>query len=169
VYGLAEGAAPFGLTSGSGYQWVTDQGRQKLVRFSAPTPPGITLEKHTNGEDADLPPGPSIQVGGEVVWTYVVENTGGVDLTDVTVVDDNGTPGDTADDYVCLLGELAAGMLDDSTCMQVGVAEEGEYSNTARVTGAYDSAEVSDEDSSHYTGSEDYYVYLPLVLRSYSP
>ena len=166
VYGLAEDAEPFGLTSGSGYQWVSDPGRQKLVRFPAPSLPGISLEKHTNGEDADLPPGPTIQVGEEVVWTYVVENIGGVDLTDVTVVDDNGTPGDIGDDYECPIGELAAGMVDDTTCMQVGVAEEGEYGNIARVTGAYDGGEVSDEDPSHYTGGTDYYIYLPLIIKN---
>ena len=166
VYGLAEGAEPFGLTSGSGYQWVSDPGRQKLVRFPAPSLPGITLEKYTNGEDADLPPGPSIQVGEEVVWTYVVENSGGVNLTDVTVVDDNGTPGDTGDDYECPIGELASGMVDDSTCTQVGVAEEGEYGNIAQVTGTYDGGEVSDEDPSHYTGGADYYIYLPLTIKN---
>ena len=165
VYGLAEGAQPFGLASGSGYQWVTDPGRQKLVRIPAPSLPGISLEKYTNGEDADLSPGPTIQVGEEVVWTYVVENSGEVDLTDVTVVDDNGTPGEPADDYECPIGELAVGMVND-TCTQVGAAVEGEYGNTARVTATYGGSEVWDEDSSHYTGTSSYYIYLPLVLKN---
>ena len=165
VYELAEGAEPFGLAPGSGYQWITDPGRQKLVRFSAPLLPGISLEKYTNGEDADAAPGPTIQVGEEVVWTYVVENSGEVDLTDVTVVDDNGTPGEPADDYECPIGELAVGMVND-TCTQVGAAVEGEYGNTARVTATYGGSEVWDEDSSHYTGTSSYYIYLPLVLKN---
>ena len=31
--------------------------------------------------------------GGQVTYTYMVRNTGGVTITNVTVVDDNGTPG----------------------------------------------------------------------------
>ncbi len=39
----------------------------------------ITLEKYTNGVDADEPVGALIPVGGAVEWTYVITNTG--DLT----------------------------------------------------------------------------------------
>ena len=46
--------------------------------------PDIDIEKATNGEDADTPTGPEIPVGGAVEWTYVVTNTGNVDLTNVT-------------------------------------------------------------------------------------
>ena len=38
--------------------------------------PGIDIEKSTNGDDADQPPGPFIPVGNPVVWTYVVRNDG---------------------------------------------------------------------------------------------
>jgi streptogramin lyase len=34
VYQLSAGAEPFDLASSSGYHWVTDQGRQKLVRLA---------------------------------------------------------------------------------------------------------------------------------------
>ena len=51
---------------------------------------GISIEKSTNGFDADSPPGPPILVGDPVNWTYVVTNTGDVDLTAVVVTDDQG-------------------------------------------------------------------------------
>jgi uncharacterized repeat protein (TIGR01451 family) len=52
----------------------------------------IKLEKLVNGEDADQPPGPEVQVGDTVVFTYKVTNTGDVDLTITSLFDDNGTP-----------------------------------------------------------------------------
>jgi|GEM_PF-6898268 len=46
--------------------------------------PGIDIEKSTNGIPADLPgddpAGPEILAGSDVTWTYVIENTGNVDL-----------------------------------------------------------------------------------------
>jgi streptogramin lyase len=38
VYQLPAGANPYGIAHSAGYVWVTDQGRQKLARFS-PAPP----------------------------------------------------------------------------------------------------------------------------------
>ena len=48
----------------------------------------IRVEKSTNGEDADDETGPEIPIGSPVVWTYVVTNTGSLDLTGVTLTDD---------------------------------------------------------------------------------
>ncbi len=56
--------------------------------------PSIDIEKLTNGDNADLAPGRYIPVGDPVNWTYVVTNTGNVELTDVSVVD---LPTDPAD------------------------------------------------------------------------
>src|SRR5258706_300293 len=36
--------------------------------------PAIALTKYTNGEDADLPPGPQVLAGSTVTWTYLVTN-----------------------------------------------------------------------------------------------
>jgi streptogramin lyase len=169
VYQLATGASPYGLADVGGSLWAADQGRQKLVRLSASLP-AVDLEKHTNGQDADSPPGPAVTVGEQVNWTYRVENSGNVPLTEVTVVDDNGTPANPADDYECVIGSLAVGAVDDTTCAQSGAAVAGQYANTGTVTANAGAIPVSDTDPSHYLGGEGaVYVYLPLVLRSVIP
>ena len=52
-------------------------------------PPSIHLEKATNGHDADQGPGPVIEPGTPLTWTYVVTNDGGAELDDVVVGDDD--------------------------------------------------------------------------------
>ena len=74
--------------------------------------PGIDIEKLTQGEDADVPPGPSIVIGNQpvpVTWTYVVTNTGQQALTDVTVTDDQGV------EVVCPKDSLEVG--ESMTCV----------------------------------------------------
>jgi streptogramin lyase len=171
VYELATGASPYGIADAGAYLWASDQGRQKLLRLSAATP-AVDVEKYTNGLDADSPPGPTITVGDPVTWTYRVENKGNVDLTNVTVADDNGTPAIPADDYLCAIGNLAAGAVDDTTCSQSGTAVAGPYANVATVTADADTTQVSDTDASHYLGQESNtytYIFLPLVLRNMTP
>ncbi|SMH40639.1 DUF7507 domain-containing protein, partial [Methanohalophilus portucalensis] len=112
----------------------------------------IDIEKATNGVDADDPTGPYVTVGGDVVWTYNVTNTGNSNLTDI-VVQDNVTgvtpayvSGDTNDDDTLEPGEV---WMYNAT----GVAEEGQYANIGNVTGTDPTdAEVTDEDPSHYFG-----------------
>jgi streptogramin lyase len=164
VYELAAGSRPYGLASAGDYLWVADGGRDRLARLSAPPEPGIDLEKHTNGVDADLAPGPSIPAGDGITWTYVVTNTGTVDLTGVTVIDDNGTPANPADDYTCTIGDLPAGAT-DGTCSQGGVAVEGPFENVAVAEGFYGALQAQDTDASHYLGIPGFRVYLPLVLK----
>ena len=144
-----------------------------MIRFhwSSVCPPAIDIEKHTNGVDADNPTGPEIPAGSLVTWTYTVTNTGPHELFGVSVVDDNGTPGDTADDFspVCswpgAAGYLAAyGSVD---CTAQGIAVEGQYGNIAEVVGntcqpdvvsvnVVECIEVMDDDPSHYIGTLDY-------------
>jgi uncharacterized repeat protein (TIGR01451 family) len=59
---------------------------------------GITVIKKTNG----LESGAIIPPGGDVTWTYEVKNIGSLPYTqaEIVVVDDNGTPGDTGDDFM---------------------------------------------------------------------
>ena len=116
--------------------------------------PAIDIEKATNGQDADAPSGPNIAVGGAVRWTYVVTNTGGVDLTNVTVTDDQLDAGDIDCDGTG--SNIIPGLLapDASfTCVATGTAIAGQYENLGTVTGVDPTQlEVSDDDPSHYFG-----------------
>ena len=109
-----------------------------------PDAPAIDIEKATNGEDADDPTGPFVPVGGQVDWTYRVENTGNVPLTDVTVTDDQGVTVD------CPQTTLDVG--ESMVCTASGVAEAGQYENLGTVTGNYGDISVDDDDPSHYFG-----------------
>ena len=109
--------------------------------------PGINIEKATNGEDADSPTGPNIAVGGAVNWTYVVKNTGNVELTNVTVTDDKGVQ------VSCPKTVLPVN--DTMTCTASGTAVAGQYANIGTATGTPpDSPAVKDSDPSHYFGSD---------------
>lgn len=130
-------------------------------------PPGasITIEKATNGVDADDPnagDAPQIAAGGVVSWRYVVTNTGDVTLQDVVVTDDQG------ESVSCPMTTLLAGA--SMTCSASGVAQElintlfttvpglcGSipqtplYENRGKVTGQTSNGQVvQDEDPSHY-------------------
>jgi uncharacterized repeat protein (TIGR01451 family) len=109
--------------------------------------PGITVEKSTNGSDADTAPGPLVPVGDPVTWTYLVMNTGNVDLTGISVVDDQGVT------VTCATDSLVAG--DSMTCTGSGTATAGQYANLATVTATPPvGPDVSDTDPSHYFGSD---------------
>ncbi|MGA7149009.1 MAG: SdrD B-like domain-containing protein, partial [Microbacterium sp.] len=116
--------------------------------------PGIDIEKATNAQDADTAPGPNVTVGDEVRWTYVVTNTGGVDLTGVTVTDDQIDAGDidcAGTGSNIIPGPLAPGA--SVTCVAMGTATAGQYENLGSVVGSDPTGVlVDDEDPSHYFG-----------------
>jgi hypothetical protein len=127
--------------------------------------PQIKLEKKTNGEDADSGPGPHILEGTPLIWSYVVSNVGNVELSDISVVDDNGSPDDLSDDIiVCSIHFLNVGF--SRTCSLTGTAVAGQYTNMATVWGTPPQgfADVSDTDPSHYFGVHPIaFIYLPLI------
>lgn len=105
--------------------------------------PSLSIEKATNGLDADAPPGPSLSLGDPVVWTYRVTNTGNVPLTDVTVTDDREAT------VNCPGSSLLEG--ESMTCTASGLALVGQYSNLGTVSGnPAVGAMVTDTDPSHY-------------------
>ena len=114
------------------------------------TGPHIGIGKFTNGDPADLPPGPMLNVGDPVEWRYYVINLGTVDLTTVTVVDDQGVEVTCPRDY--LLAE--SGSLREMNCYGYGVAEAGQYMNVATACGEADGQQVCFSASSHYFGVE---------------
>lgn len=109
--------------------------------------PEIHIEKSTNGEDADDPPGPTLTVGEAVTWTYQVWNVGSTDLANVKVSDDQ------LGDITCPDDALESGAI--MNCTAFGLAMEGQYQNVAtavaNVVGMINTV-VSDDDESHYLG-----------------
>lgn len=107
----------------------------------------VRLEKATNGQDADLPPGPVLAPGAPVAWTYVVTNLGADALTGVSVTDDQGVT------VTCPAATLAAA--DSMTCTATGVAGPGQYTNVGTVTATHPAlGAVADSDPSHYFGQD---------------
>jgi hypothetical protein len=117
--------------------------------------PSIDVEKYISlvsnsglWDDADDTPGPQAMAGDSVWFRFVIENTGNVALTSVTLTDnvfDLSTncgavpelaPGDT---YECVIGPMEA----------TGEA----HTNTASAIGSHDGQTVEDDDPAHYAGS----------------
>ena len=134
------------VTGDSGDTTVTDE---DLSHYFGECP-DIDIEKATNGEDADVGPGPGIPEGETVTWTYNVTNTGNVNLTNIQVNDDilgsitNIIDQGDGDDI------LAVG---ESWILEAtGTAACGDYENIGNVTGDSGDTTVTDEDLSHYFG-----------------
>ncbi|OKH17512.1 SdrD B-like domain-containing protein [[Limnothrix rosea] IAM M-220] len=86
---------------------VSDEDAANYVNPEVTPEPGIDIEKFTNGIDVDFSNLPEIVAGSAVTFTYEVTNTGNVAFTaaEVVVTDDNGTAGDTSDDFTATLVE----------------------------------------------------------------
>lgn len=107
--------------------------------------PAIDVEKLVNGQDADVPPGPAVELGATLTWSFVVTNVGDVPLSNVAVTD----PAFPA--LTCPKTSLAVG--ESMTCTAQGTAQACLVSNLATATGmAPDEATVSDQDPAYYTG-----------------
>ncbi len=108
--------------------------------------PGIELIK-TAGTAADGEEYVTEAFPDNVTYHYAVTNTGEVDLLDVVVVDDAGTPGDTSDDIeVCTIPSIAAG--DTETC-EITLTVLASTVNVAIATGHTEQQpdeELSDDD-----------------------
>jgi hypothetical protein len=111
--------------------------------------PSVTIEKRTNGHNADTAPGPYIAIGAPVTWTYEVSNTGNVTLDTISVTDNQGVVVD------CDLASLDPG--NSMTCTATGTAIEGQYGNIGTVTASPPGGlpAVTDSDPSHYLGIDD--------------
>jgi uncharacterized repeat protein (TIGR01451 family) len=109
-----------------------------------PTGASVQIKKATNGQDADEAPGPTVTVGSQVTWTYVVTNTGTVPLSGVSVADKPNGP------VACPKSSLAAS--ESMTCTATGKAILGQYTNVGTVTASWASGTVTDDDLSHYFG-----------------
>ena len=106
--------------------------------------PAIDVEKSINTDDADTAPGPELIEGDPADFTFVVVNTGNVDLTNVSVVDD-------IFGSICSFASLAVGATE--TCTYNTTAGLGLHTNVATASGSYNTSSVSDSDPANYTGA----------------
>lgn len=114
----------------------------------------LSIIKLTNGNEANLRPGPQIFVDELVTWKYIVTNTGTVDLSNVTVTDDR--EGLITECYdaagVPLTEPIALPVRATMLCIKTGTATYGQYDNTAVASGYYGSKEYTARTVSHYYG-----------------
>ena len=134
-------------------RFITNAAVDVEVEYIFDANPAIDIEKATNGLDADSPTGPNIRAGDPVTWTYVVNNTGDVQLRDVVVTDDKigvitgPDSGDTNNNGILEVTETW-------TYSANGTAQPGQYSNVSDVAGTPPTGgPVTDEDPSHYFGA----------------
>ena len=123
--------------------------------------PGIDIEKFVNGQDADSPTGPYLNVGAIATFTYVVKNTGNEALSSVTVTD-NRLPG------ITFVGGDTDGdtLLDTSETWTYTASETvnaGQYTNIGTATGTPsqpdgtpipDAPKPIDADPANYFGAQ---------------
>lgn len=153
-----------GLLAGCGAGVVVAAGL--IVAAALPTAaqdgPAVVIEKATNGVDADAAPGPVVEPGTGVTWTWTVTAAGSISLFDLVVTDSSGVvpdcdvTGDGQPDGT----NVHPGPVDPGqsfVCSAAGAADHdpaaGPYAAIGRVqasdfaaTGAF-----SAEDPSHHT------------------
>ena len=100
--------------------------------------PIIDLHKLVEGVESVVPPGPTVELFDTVTFTYLVDNDGSEILGNVTLIDDNGTPGDPGDDFnpIFVGGDLNGNGLLDLTEVWTFAAllptpTAGQFQNTA--------------------------------------
>jgi hypothetical protein len=120
--------------------------------------PAIAIETQINGQDADTLPGPTLTAGSSASFTYVLTNTGNVPISAVTVTDDNGTPGSSADDFTAAFtsgdsnsnGLLDVGETWTYTATRTVVA--GQYSGIGSVTATGNAQAIAANDPVNFIG-----------------
>ena len=137
-------------------------------------PPLIDIQKLVNGVDADTAPGVTVPVGSTVTFTYELRLQSAVDnrVSVDTILDDNGTPGLTGDDFspAFVSGDtiLNNGLLDVGEIWRysaTGTSSLGLVTNLATVTVRDDrGSSATDSDPANYTGVATVPSPMPLLL-----
>ena len=158
----ASGAALAGQYMNTGSVVATslaDDGARESVQASDPShyfggtnTPSLVIEKLTNGEDADLPPGPLLAVGGNAVFVYGVLNTGNIAITNVLVTDDQGlVPNCVGGNPIPFIEPGGFGL-----CVASTTVSEGQYVNIGTASGTDILGQpVTASDPSHHFGFID--------------
>jgi uncharacterized membrane protein len=116
------------------------------------TGPSINVTKYISSDnatwvDANTPPGLNVYVGSNVYYKYVVNNTGNVELFNITLTDDVYTLGAAPpmflaanEEYTFYYGPVTA--------------LSGQQTNTATTTGQYYNETLADNDDANYYGAQ---------------
>jgi len=108
----------------------------------------VSVDGSTTFTDADLAPGPQADLDAEVSFRFAVTNTGTVPLTGITLTDN------LLDLSTCTIpAELAPEAFFECTVGPVP-AVEGQHTNTATATAAYEDMTITATDSANYFGGE---------------
>jgi uncharacterized repeat protein (TIGR01451 family) len=135
----------------------SDSDPANYLGSAGPPGPEITVVKSVGASnagpwnDANTSPGPTFAVGANVYFQYVITNTGGVPLTDVTLTDSVFAPLSTPPFAPFPPSPLAPG---DSYTYVYGpvTSTSGLHTNVATSTGIYSESQVTDTDPANYTG-----------------
>ena len=136
-------------TPASGGQTVSDSDEA----FATTPPqrnPSITIDKKINGQAATSEEPVAVAAGSVATFTYVLTNTGDVQLDGIQVTDDKG--------IVVTCGQSTLGVGMSMTCSGTGTIGAGSYTNVGTVVGQYsgtpveDSITVTESDSAHAVG-----------------
>ena len=128
------------------------------INYAFGVTPKITLTKAVNAldpmhptlaEDANSQPAKELLIGTTATWTYLVTNTGNAPVAYTSLRDDNGTPGNTADDFTpsavtALFGGVSYNVGDLNHNGLVDVGESWLYRATTNVrAGPYQNSAVA--------------------------
>ena len=108
----------------------------------------VSVDGGVTWQDADAPPGPDVDLDGQVSFRFVVTNSGDVPLSSLTLTDS------ALDVSGCVLPEsLGPGAFFECTVGPLAVVQ-GQHSNTATASGAFEGSAATDTDSAHYFGGD---------------
>ncbi|BAL23866.1 hypothetical protein [Azoarcus sp. KH32C] len=132
----------------------------------------VSVDGGTTWFDANSPTGPVLLNGSNPMFKYEVANTGNVTLTSLTVVDDNGTPANSADDFSVTLSsgltdadgdghvdDLAVGATASGTV--TGTFHDGQNTNIAAANGTSLTGGAAPQD----TDPANYYGFTPISFQ----
>ena len=120
--------------------------------------PAIDVEKRvlagSSWADADTAPGPYIGSGSDVLFQFIVTNTGNVTLSGVALSDNfiANLYSDQALSIPCEEND-PFGVGESFTCYGSLAWQSGQHKNTALVSGSYNDHHISDDDLAHYFGA----------------